>query len=185
MCAHFIIRYWTLILFLSLGRAFGVLRCLKWCLSFYGQLLGVHGILTIDNLVKRNLPIVNWCCLCRCNEETVDHLLLHCKFARALWSEIFLVFVVQWVMLNTIVSLLFARRNWLGTFSSNIWNMVPACLTWLIWEERSSQTFEDIERLVDLLKSLLAKTLFKWSRIWGFTHSISMFGFLISVSSSL
>ena len=138
-----------------------MLRCLKWCLSFYGQLLGVHGILTIDNLVKRNLPIVNRCCLCRCNEETVDHLLLHCKFARALWSEIFLVFVVQWVMLNTIVSLLFARRNWLGTFSSNIWNMVPACLTWLIWEERSSQTFEDIERLVDLLKSLLAKTLFK------------------------
>ena len=46
----------------------------------------------------------------------MDHLLLYCKFAYALWSEVFLMFGVQWVMLNTIVSLLFAWRNWLGTF---------------------------------------------------------------------
>ena len=41
-------------------------------------------ILTIDNLVKKNLPLVNWCCLCWCDEETVDHLLLDYKFAHAL-----------------------------------------------------------------------------------------------------
>ena len=50
------------------------------------------GILTIDNLVKKNLPLVNWCGLCRCDEETVDYLLLHCSFAHALWSEVFLLF---------------------------------------------------------------------------------------------
>ena len=49
------------------------------------------GILTIDNLVK-NLPLVNWCCLCQRDEETVDHLLFYCKFAHALWSEVFLMF---------------------------------------------------------------------------------------------
>ena len=68
------------------------------------------GILTIDNLVK-NLPLVNWCCLCQHDEETVDHLLLYCKFAHALWSEVFLMFGFQWVMANTIVSLLFAWRG--------------------------------------------------------------------------
>ena len=52
-------------------------------------------------------------------------------------------------------------------------------------EERNSRTFEDIERLVDVVKSLLARTLFEWSRIWGFTHCISMFDFLIFASSSL
>ena len=50
---------------------------------------------TIDNLVKRNLPLVNWCCLCHCDEETVDHLLLHCNFAHALRSEVFMMFGVQ------------------------------------------------------------------------------------------
>ena len=37
----------------------------------------------------------------------MDHLLLHCKYAHALWSEFFLMFGVKWVMPNTIVSLLF------------------------------------------------------------------------------
>ena len=41
----------------------------------------------------------------------MGHLLLRCKFARALWSEVFLMFGVQWVMLNTNASLLFAWRN--------------------------------------------------------------------------
>ena len=41
----------------------------------------------------------------------MDHLLLHCKFAYALWSEVLIMFGVQWVMLDTIVSLLFAWRN--------------------------------------------------------------------------
>ena len=48
--------------------------------SFFLWKAARGGILTIDNLVKKNLPFVNWCCLCWCEEETVDHLLLHCKF---------------------------------------------------------------------------------------------------------
>ena len=56
---------------------------------------------------------------------------------------------------------------------------------WLIWRERNSRMFEDIERPVDLVKSLLVGTLFEWSRIWGFTYCTSMSDFLISVSYSL
>ena len=59
----FIIHYWKRLLFLSLGRAFGVLRYLKgW--SFFLWTAARFGILTIDNLVKKKLPLVNWCCLC-------------------------------------------------------------------------------------------------------------------------
>ena len=83
-------------------------------------------------------------------------------------------FGVQWVMPNTVDSLLFAWSNCLGNFSSNVWNMIPVCLMWLIWRERNSRMFEDIERPVDLVKSLLVGTLFEWSRIWGFTHCASM-----------
>ena len=34
-------------------------------------------------ILLRGLPLVNWCCMCRCDGETVDHLLLHCKLAHA------------------------------------------------------------------------------------------------------
>ena len=87
-----------------------------WCvkipkrLSFFLWTVARGGILTIDNLVKKNLPLFNWCCLCQCDEETVDYLLLYCSFAHALWSEVFLLFGVQWVMLNSEYSCLSSFR---------------------------------------------------------------------------
>ena len=75
----------------------------------------------------------------------MDHLLLHCKFARALWSEVLRLFGVQWVMPKNVVSLLSAWWNWLGSRTSNVRNMVPVCLMWLIWKERNARTFEEIK----------------------------------------
>ena len=161
-----------------------------WCVkvpkrvAFFLWTAARGGILTVDNLVKKKLPLVNWCCLRRCKEETVDHLLIHCKYAYTLWSEVLHVFGVQWVMSKNIVSLLTAWWNWLGNHTSKVWNMVPTCLMWLIWKERNARTFEETERLVDFVKSLLLRTLFEWSRIWGFTHCHSLFDFLNSVSLS-
>ena len=43
-----------------------------------------HGwILTLDNLMLRGLSLANQCCMCCCNEESVDHLLLHYPVAVA------------------------------------------------------------------------------------------------------
>ena len=48
---------------------------------------------------------------------------------------------------------------------------------WLIWQESNTHTFEDKERSLGLLKSLLFSTLFLWSRIWGYTQCISIHAF--------
>ena len=79
-------------------------------------------------------------------------------------------------MPKNIVSLLSAWWNWLGSHTSNVWNMVPACLM--------CSNFEETERLVDFVKSLLLRTLFEWSSIWGLTHCHSLFEFLNFVSLS-
>ena len=42
-------------------------------------------ILILDNLMLRSHPLVNRCCLCCCNAESVDHLLLSCSIAHSLW----------------------------------------------------------------------------------------------------
>ena len=51
-------------------------------------------------------------------------------------------------MPTMVASLLLGWRNWLGKHFSNVWNMVPACLMWLLWWERNTCTFEDTERQV-------------------------------------
>ena len=67
-----------------------------------------HGrILTLDNLMLQGLPLVNWCCMCCHNEESVDHLLLHCPVAHSLWVQMLQVFGIQWVMLGSVESLVF------------------------------------------------------------------------------
>ena len=123
-----------------------------------------------DNLVRRGQSLINRCCLCCCDGKTMDHLLLHCKFSRALWSAILKVFGIHWVSPKTVSSLLFPWRNWFGKHQSTIWNMVPACLMWLVWTEHNTCTFDENERTLDLLKALLFSTLFKWACVWGFTN---------------
>ena len=161
-----------------------------WCakvpkrVSFFLWTTTRDGIFTIDNLIKRAQSLVNKCCLCCCDGETVDHLLLHYKFSHALWSAFFEVFGIHWVLPKTVSSLLLAWRNWFGKHLSTIWNMVPACLMWLVWTKRNTRIFEDNERTLDLLKALLFGTLFQWACIWGFTNCISISEFLHSIRLS-
>ena len=31
--------------------------------------------------------MARWCCLCKCNGDTADHLLLHCSVVAKIWFE--------------------------------------------------------------------------------------------------
>ena len=94
-------------------------------------------ILTHDNLIKRGYSLVSWCCMCQHCGEIVDHLLLHCDIASGLWNVVFAAFRIHWVMPKMVAELLFGWQNWFGKCSSAIWNLVPLCLMWLVWEWHS------------------------------------------------
>ena len=55
----------------------------------------------------------NRCYLCKEKEETSDHLILFCKKATMLWSLIFSILGVQWVLHSLIKRNLF---GWRGAF---------------------------------------------------------------------
>ena len=99
----------------------------------------------VYNLPIRGFDFVDWCIMCHCNGETMDHLLLHCRKAYQLWSFVFRTFGISWVPSWSVADFLFGWWNWLGKHSSSIWNLVPLYLMWCIWRERSRWTFEDLD----------------------------------------
>jgi hypothetical protein len=118
-------------------------------------------ILTHDNLRKRNVIVIEWCCLCKKSGESADHLLLHCEVARDLWSYILTLFGVVWVMPQTVLELL---KSWGAAFgcghAKEAWRLAPLCLLWCIWRERNARLFEDVETSMVELQQRLLNTLY-------------------------
>ena len=54
-------------------------------------------VLTLDQLKKRGRSIANRCYLCEEEEETLNHLLVHCPKARMLWDLILAIVGIGWV----------------------------------------------------------------------------------------
>jgi hypothetical protein len=136
--------------------------------AFFSWTAALGKILTIDNLCKRGLILVDWCCLCRESGESPDHILLHCKIARELWNMVFVLFGVQWVMPETVLDLF---SSWQGSCGSRrtkmVWRVVPHCVFWCIWRERNARHFEDINTSIPKLKSRFFQLLFEWVKGLG------------------
>ncbi len=131
--------------------------------AFFSWTAALGKVLTIDNLRKQGLILQEWCCMCKQSGESVDHLFLHCSMASDLWSLVFGMFGVQWVMPRTVLELFCGWMGKLGRHNSLlVWNMVPHYLVWCLWRERNTRHFEDTERTISELKLLFFHTQFDW-----------------------
>ena len=63
------------------------------------------------------------------SEASLDNLSLHCQVAREMWSMVFGLFGVRWVMPRSVLDLL---TSWLGKLGRHrcfvIWRVVPHCV---------------------------------------------------------
>jgi hypothetical protein len=99
-------------------------------------------ILTTDNLRRRRILILDWCCMCQSDGESVNHLLLHCRVAQELWNMILNMFGVSWVMPRNVVDLFSCWSGNVGKGDAGvIWRVIPHCLMWCLWGERNARTF--------------------------------------------
>lgn len=46
--------------------------------AFLAWITALGKILTLDNLRKQSVIVIDWCCMCKRSGEIVDRLLLHC-----------------------------------------------------------------------------------------------------------
>jgi hypothetical protein len=134
--------------------------------AFFAWTAALGKILTLDNIRKRGIVVINGCCMCESEGGSVNHLLLHCGVARTLWNTIFAQFKLCWVMPKSVKELF--TSWWTGGNSQSVivWKMVPLCLMWCIWRERNAQCFEDSSWNIEDLTHFFLSTLFNWTAGW-------------------
>ncbi|KAL6333218.1 hypothetical protein AAG906_028401 [Vitis piasezkii] len=89
-------------------------------------------VLTLDRLQIRGVQLPNCCFLRGCEEENVNHILIHCIVARALWD----------IILETVKEVL---TTWRGPFvrkkRKKVWKSILLCIFWTVWKERNMLAF--------------------------------------------
>jgi hypothetical protein len=122
--------------------------------------------------------MINRCCMYKNKEESVDHLLLHCDVAFALWYSIFSRFGLSWVMPRWVIDLLASWWSSGLSRSAIVWKIAPICLFWYLWRERNNRSFADVEKTTEELLSSFYHTMYLWTRAYVFPLSFSFLDFL-------
>ena len=65
----------------------------------------------MDKLKRRGLTLVNRCIMCEEDEETIDHLLIHCKCAKMLWDLFLSIVGISWVFPHSVLHSLLAWQG--------------------------------------------------------------------------
>lgn len=98
----------------------------------FGWLAMRNRILTIDNLKKKGMCIVNRCVMCRQHEETVKHLFHHCTTAKILHIMVAGHFNVTGLTLQDITDKAHTKRH----------RSIALITCFIIWRERCGRTFK-------------------------------------------
>jgi hypothetical protein len=128
--------------------------------AFFAWSAALGKILTMDNLTRQHVIVMVICCMCKRNGESVDHFLLHCNVAYAIWSVLFNRFGMSWVMPRRVIGL---NDCWWSSGrprSTAMWKMVPTCLFWCLRKEMNDINFEDKERTMGDIISIFFETLY-------------------------
>jgi hypothetical protein len=96
-------------------------------IAFFLWVVALGRILMVDNLKRWGFQLVNRCCLCKKDEETINHLLIHCESTVDIWHLVFNIFGVSWVMPSNILQFLQCwRLQGRGHPKEAIWKVIPA-----------------------------------------------------------
>ena len=102
-------------------------------------------VLTLDQLKRRGVTLANRCFICEGEEESIDHLLIHCPRAKMLWELFLAVVGSSWVLPQTVRQTLLAWQSAnVGRKRKRIWMAAPLCLFWTVWQVRNRAAFEDV-----------------------------------------
>ena len=88
-------------------------------------------VLTLDQLKRRGMTFSNRCFMYEEEEETINHLLIHCKIANMLWDLFLSIVGISWVFPQSVLhTLLDWQGAAMGKKRKKIWLAAPLYLFW-------------------------------------------------------
>ena len=132
-------------------------------------------VLTLDQLKRRGLSFANKCFMCEEEEETIDHLLIHCKFAKMLWDLFLSIVGISWVFPQSVLHTLLAWQGAaVGKKRRKIWFAAPLCMFWNLWRARNRLVFENAVPSAQRIKVNYVSNLWTWDNLYSvdYTHFV-------------
>lgn len=90
------------------ARSLGPMLCILKTIQAY---LSVPNILAIDNLMRRERTMVNSCYLCKKSTESCSHILLWCQVVYELWTMMYNLIDIKWVIAGSVREELWAWKG--------------------------------------------------------------------------
>ena len=148
-------------------------------LGFFAWEVSWGKVLTLDQLKRRGISLVNRCCLCEENEETIDHLLIHCTRAKILWDILLAITGFNWVPPRSVRQFLLAWQSVsVGKKRKRVWMAAPLCIFWTLWLERNRVVFKNEVPSAHRMKSSFLFSLWSWAKLYSVDNLDSLVGFL-------
>ena len=139
----------------------------------------LHTCTSRDKQTNVNMQMGNKYSNCRENEETIDHLLIHCSRAKILWDILLAINDFNWVFPRSVRQLLLAWQSVsVGKKRKRVWMAAPLCILWTLWLERNWVVFENEVPSAHRMKSFFLFSLWSWAKLYSVDNLDSLVGFL-------
>ena len=148
-------------------------------LGFFAWEASWAKVLTLDQLKRRGIPLANVCFLCEDDEETIDHLLIHCSRAKMLWDLFLAIVDSSWMFPLTVHQFLLTWQSAnVRKKHKRVWMAASLCLFWTLWKERNRAIFENEAPSAYRMKSTFLFTLWLWTKLYSVDNLDSLVEFL-------
>lgn len=139
--------------------------------NFLTWTVALGKILTLDNMRKWDIIVINWYCI-RKKNKIVEQFHLHCKVASAVCNTVFDIFGIDYLMLARVLDLLACWNEQFGSHQCTLlWRMIPPFLAYcgVSWWERNEHNFEEWKVNVGAFHySLIPFFIGQWSKTMYF-----------------
>ena len=141
-------------------------------------------VLTLNQLKRRGMTLVNRCFMYEEDEENIDHLLIHCKSAKMLWNLFLSIVGTSWVFPQSVLHTLLAWQGTaVGKKRKRIWLAAPLCLFWTPWRARNRLVFENEGTTDQKIKANFVSNLWAWANVYTDDKTNSVVEFLTWLGS--